>query len=322
VIPPHESRRRNVLKRHSRTLGQAAAISLDPTLRGLRWRWPRDDRFPRKDRAAGPCTLWSGSVRHVRALRVRPAGESLPRDEPLRVGNGLDLLADLLRQLDDDPLRAADVAEPIDVFVVLHLANELRATGTQASDDGVDVVDCECEMADARGVRRRVPGRRRGPTGRETSPARTVRGRPGSRPSRTPPGRPRAPPRGPPNRPRPAPRLHLESELDEELSRGCEVVNHDADVLHPLDRHVLDGMPFEREHRHVELVPDDAQRTHGLATGIGANKCLQAGAESTLGRDHSVTTTASPVTADSARRYEKPRRGGAFPRWAVLGSNQ
>ena len=28
--------------------------------------------------------------------------------------------------------------------------------GSQASDDGVDVVDCECEMADARGVRRRV----------------------------------------------------------------------------------------------------------------------------------------------------------------------
>jgi hypothetical protein len=32
--------------------------------------------------------------------------------------------------------------------------------------------------------------------------------------------------------------LKRESELDEELSRGCEVVNHDADVLHPLDSHV------------------------------------------------------------------------------------
>jgi len=32
-----------------RTLGQAAAISLDPTLRGIRWRWPSDDRVPRKD---------------------------------------------------------------------------------------------------------------------------------------------------------------------------------------------------------------------------------------------------------------------------------
>ena len=38
---------------------------------------------------------------------------------------GPEPLADLLRQLDDDPLRAADVAEPIAVFVALQLANEL-----------------------------------------------------------------------------------------------------------------------------------------------------------------------------------------------------
>lgn len=68
-----------------------------PNAAGSQVAWPRDDRVPRKDRAAGPCTLWSGSVRHVRALRVRPAGEWLPRDEPLRGGNGLDPLADLLR---------------------------------------------------------------------------------------------------------------------------------------------------------------------------------------------------------------------------------
>ena len=54
--------------------------------------------------------------------------------------------ADPLRQLDDDPLRAADVAEPIAVFVALHLADELRAVGSQASDDSVDVVDCERDM--------------------------------------------------------------------------------------------------------------------------------------------------------------------------------
>jgi hypothetical protein len=34
--------------------------------------------------------------------------------------------------------------------------------------------------------------------------------------------------------------LQLESEFDEELSCGREVVNHDADVLHPLESHVLD----------------------------------------------------------------------------------
>jgi hypothetical protein len=62
--------------------------------------------------------------------------------------------ADPLCQLDDDPLRAADVAKPIDVFVVLHLANELPAAGAHASDDGVDVVDCECAMAEPQCVRR------------------------------------------------------------------------------------------------------------------------------------------------------------------------
>jgi hypothetical protein len=35
--------------------------------------------------------------------------------------------------------------------------------------------------------------------------------------------------------------LQLESELDEQFDRGREVVNHDADVRHPSDRHVLDG---------------------------------------------------------------------------------
>ena len=35
--------------------------------------------------------------------------------------------------------------------------------------------------------------------------------------------------------------LQHESELDEELGRRREVVNHDADVVHPLDRHAFDG---------------------------------------------------------------------------------
>jgi hypothetical protein len=43
--------------------------------------------------------------------------------------------------------------------------------------------------------------------------------------------------------------LQLESEFDEELGCGRKVVNHDADVLHPLDRHVLDGIEsrFEQQ---------------------------------------------------------------------------
>jgi hypothetical protein len=45
---------------------------------------------------------------------------------------------------------------------------------------------------------------------------------------------PSTPRRGLPSELRRALALQLESELDEELGRGCEVVNHDADVLHPL----------------------------------------------------------------------------------------
>ncbi len=88
------------------------------------------------------------------------------------VGGRPELSADLLRQLDDDPFRAADVAEPIAVFVLLHRANERRAAGSQAGDDGVDVVDCECEMAEARGVRRRMPVAARA-TMRSTQPPST-----------------------------------------------------------------------------------------------------------------------------------------------------
>ena len=80
----------------------------------------------------------------------------------LRVGQGLDPLADLLRKLDDDSLRAADVAAPVAVLVALQLADEFSAAGLQAGNDGVDVLDGECDVADARRVRRRVDTRRKG----------------------------------------------------------------------------------------------------------------------------------------------------------------
>jgi hypothetical protein len=54
-----------------------------------------------------------------------------------------------------------------------------RRTVRQASDDSVDVVDCECDMTDARGVRRRVPvaaPARRGVTLRLLEPSVAVRG--------------------------------------------------------------------------------------------------------------------------------------------------
>jgi hypothetical protein len=51
--------------------------------------------------------------------------------------------ADLFGQSDDDALGAADVAEPIDVLVLLQLADEFGAVGAQAGDDVLDVVDGE-----------------------------------------------------------------------------------------------------------------------------------------------------------------------------------
>src|SRR3989442_11705393 len=133
------------------------------------------------------------------------------------------------------------VAEPIDVLVVLLLANELPAVGSQASDDSVDVVDCECEMADARGVRRRVrvaATARRGVELDQLEPSVAVRGlhhcvlHPDALETHdavhpTAPDRPLA--------------LQLESEHDEERLRGREVVEDDAHVVHALDRHALDG---------------------------------------------------------------------------------
>ena len=78
---------------------------------------------------------------------MHPGGELsnsngiLPRGDHWRwraVGGRPEPSADLLRQLDDDALRAADVAEPIAVFIALHRADELRSAGSQASHDGVD----------------------------------------------------------------------------------------------------------------------------------------------------------------------------------------
>jgi hypothetical protein len=83
-----------------------------------------------------------------RASQRRLTGLSAALLSPRGAGRP-DASVDPLRQLDDDRLRATDVAEPIDVCVVLDLANELAAAGSHGGDTGVDVVDCECDVADA-----------------------------------------------------------------------------------------------------------------------------------------------------------------------------
>ena len=148
---------------------------------------------------------------------------------------------DPLGQLDDDSLRAADVTEPIDVLVVLHLADELAAAGLHGGDDGVDVVDSECDMADAQRVRRRVrvSGPDRGGVELHQLEATVpVRGlhhgvlhlhalEPDHAVDPTALDLSRS--------------LQRQSQCDEERGRGLEVVDHDAHVLQALDRHALDG---------------------------------------------------------------------------------
>src|SRR5436309_4941027 len=145
--------------------------------------------------------------------------------------------AELFRQLDDDPRGAADVTEPIDVLVALHLTDELGPVGAQAGESCVEVVDRECEVANAggigRGLRVTAPARR-GVELDQLKPIVAIRGlhhrelRLNSLEAHyavhpIAPDRPLA--------------LQLESELGEERRRGRQVVNDDADVIHAFDRH-------------------------------------------------------------------------------------
>src|SRR2546421_8775345 len=91
--------------------------------------------------------------------------------------------AELLGQPDDDALRAAHEAEPVNVLVLRDLAHEFGTVAAQAGDDVVDIVDHEHDAAHAPRVRRRAfrlgsdPGRAMGP--RQLDPAVAV---PGSHP--------------------------------------------------------------------------------------------------------------------------------------------
>jgi hypothetical protein len=58
--------------------------------------------------------------------------------------------AELLDQHDDDAVWAADVAIPVDVPVLRHLAHEFGVVGAQAVEGVVDGVDDEREARDTR----------------------------------------------------------------------------------------------------------------------------------------------------------------------------
>src|ERR1041385_3833964 len=78
--------------------------------------------------------------------------------------------------------------------------------------------------------------------------------------------------------------LQLESEFDEELDRGREVVHDDADVLHSLDRHVPDGkesrqgvpdLARPKRRRPTQHVPKDATFRDPCERGIAQYRSSQ-----------------------------------------------
>ena len=145
--------------------------------------------------------------------------------------------AELLRESDEEPFRPADIAEPIRVFVLDHVAYELRAAFAEPFERFVDVVHGEHDAEVAQSVHRSLAmigdGRRREEAG-EFEPAVAV-------------GRthhcnldaliaqssdssgPFSFDGGPP--------FELEAELAKEINRRSEIIDNDSYVVHPFDRH-------------------------------------------------------------------------------------
>src|ERR687892_1674453 len=166
-----------------------------------------------------------------------PNGRSLARGKYfLRLSrNGL---PELLGEPDEKSFGAADVAEPVHVFVLDHFADELRAVLAEPGERIVDVVHGEHDAQVAEGVHRGVPvigDHRRREKARELEPAVAVRrahhggldalvaqSSDAPCPLSFHPGSP----------------FELEAELAKELDRRWEVLDDDADVVHPLKRHL------------------------------------------------------------------------------------
>ena len=97
--------------------------------------------FAHRDRPDGTGDL------QPRPLLLRPARE-VPR-QPLRELYGRLARSrggDVLGELDDQPLGTADVDEPIDVRVVLDLADRVEPVVPQAVDDRVEVLDLDADV--------------------------------------------------------------------------------------------------------------------------------------------------------------------------------
>src|SRR5438132_987196 len=148
-------------------------------------------------------------------------------------------LSELLGQPKEDALGAADVAEPVDVFILGDFVNELGAMGAQTPEDVIEVIDQEHDAADPQRVHGRVlrfaSDRRRRMELVQFHPAVPVR-----RSQRRDFG---ARVFDPDDSVHPGSldrHLALEHhpELDKESLRRLEVLDHDEHVVHPLKRHM------------------------------------------------------------------------------------
>jgi hypothetical protein len=152
-----------------------------------------------------------------------------------------DQSANRLRQLDDDLLGAADIAESVAVLVALQLADELCAASSEASDDLVDVIDDERNVADTQSVRWRAlgaaVGRRRMKLCQLDSSVPVWSLQHGNLGSDTLEPDDAVHPIALDRRLAP----QFESELNEERHRVREVVDDDAHMIHPLDCHALNS---------------------------------------------------------------------------------
>ncbi len=152
-------------------------------------------------------------------------------------GNPLDFV-EFLGQPDDDAFGAAHIAEAVLVFVLGDFVHEFSAVGAEAVEDFVDIVDGKHDTADPQGVHRRFLESVAGGLGRdefrELNAAVAVGGphhgdvvldvleahdavHPLSLDARL--------------------ALQLHTELREKRLRSFEILDHDEDVVHSLDRH-------------------------------------------------------------------------------------
>src|SRR5215470_1736549 len=182
--------------------------------------------------ATGSYTPMNGSI---------PTGSSpAARQMPFYLRPYGNALPELFGKRNDDALRAADVTEPVHVLILGYFAYELRAMSAQAGEDILNVVDGEHDATYAQRVHwcvlRLSSDRRRRVELVQLKPTVTVRG---------PHHRNLASNILQPNDTvHPTPlhghlALQLHTKFDKECLRSLKVLDHDENVVHSFERHVL-----------------------------------------------------------------------------------